>query len=115
MKHYHIYAFSQDGCAPCDKFKEYLETLTEAERAEVDVVPLKAPNGSRTALAEELQVELSPTLVVVDETQQCSIDPELEDEFCDLVEVPVETVVGAKAIIKQLNGILDAYTYAHVE
>ena len=101
MKQYHIYVFSQDSCPPCTKLKYYVQTLTEAEQAELDFVPLKTASGSRTALADELNVELTPTMVVVHEE---------EDEY---KEVPVETVVGARAIMQTLSATLDAYTYAH--
>ena len=114
MKHYHLYVFTQDNCAPCTRLKEHLETLTDDERAELDLVPLKTPTGSRTALAEELQVELSPTLVVVSEEQQCQLEPDGE-EYCDQVEAPVERYIGATSIITNLYSTLDAYTYSHPE
>jgi len=113
MKQYHLYVFSQDKCAPCDRLKDHVKTLTEAEQAELDFVPLKTPSGQRTALAEELSVELTPTLVVVHETVQCDYSPEDGYEFCDLEEESVERFVGAKSIIEHLQSTLDAYTYAH--
>ena len=115
MKQYHIYVFSQDSCAPCDKLKNYVKTLTTNEQAELDFVPLKTASGSRTALAEELAVELTPTLVVTHETLVCDIDGATEEEFCDQIEEPVERIVGANNIIKGLQSTLDAYTYAHTE
>ena len=89
--------------------------LFRSEQAELDFVPLKTDSGQRTALAEELAVELSPTLVVVHETVQCEVDYESEEEFCDLEEESVERFVGANSIIEHLNATLDAYTYAHPE
>ena len=115
MKQYHLYVFSQDGCAPCSKLKNHVQTLSEAERAEVDFVPLRTASGARTALAEELNVELTPTLVVVHETVACNYSPEDDDEFCDFYEESVERFVGAKDIIKNLESTLRAYTYAHPE
>ena len=115
MKQYHIYVFSQDGCAPCDRLRNHIETLTEAEKAELDYVPLKTPSGKRTALAESLAVELTPTLVVVHETIQCDFSEEDGYEFCDLEEESVERFVGANNIIEHLQATLDAYTYAHPE
>ena len=112
MKQYHCYVFSQDGCGPCNRLKDYIETLTYAEQLELDVVPLKTASGERTALAEELSVELTPTLVVTHEQLACSIEDD-DEEYCDQFEVPVETIVGANAIIEKLDGVLDAYTYAH--
>ena len=115
MKQYHIYVFSQDKCAPRDRLKDHIKTLTEDEQAELDIVPLKTPSGQRTALAEELAVELSPTLVVVHETVQCDFSEEDGYEFCDLEEESVERFVGANNIIEHLQATLDAYTYAHPE
>ena len=114
MKQYHLYVFSQDECAPCEKLKDHVKTLTEDERAELDFVPLRAPSGSRTALAEELSVELTPTLVVVHEEVSCHLDDD-GDEDCDYVEESVERFIGAKSIIEHLQATLDAYTYAHPE
>ena len=114
MKHYHIYVFSQDNCPPCARLKEHVSGLTEAQRAELDFVPLRAPNGNLTCLAEELKVELTPTLVVVDEEVQCHIEDDgFED--CDYVEEPVERFVGANNIIEHLDATIDAYTYANPE
>ena len=115
MKLYHCYVFTQDACPPCARLKEYIKTLTEAEQAELDFVPLKTATGARTALAEELAVELTPTLVVTHETISCDVDRELGDEFCDLEEESVERFVGANNIIEHLQATLDAYTYAHPE
>ena len=115
MKSYHLYVFSQDNCEPCTRLKEHVKTLTEPEQLELDFVPLRTPAGLRTALAEELSVELTPTLVVVHETIACDYDPEEGYEFCDLEEESVERFVGAKSIIEHLQATLDAYTYAHPE
>ena len=115
MKQYHLYVFTQDECPPCHRLKKHIERLSEDEKAELDFVPLKTASGARTALAEELSVELTPTLVVTHETVSCDIDPELGDEFCDLEEETVERFVGANNIIEHLQATLDAYTYAHPE
>ena len=115
MKQYHIYVFEQESCPPCQRLKEHVKTLSEAEKQELDFVPLKTATGQRTALAEELNVELSPTLVVVHETVQCDYDELYGYEFCDLEEESVERFVGANNIIEHLNATIDAYTYAHAE
>ena len=112
MKQYHIYVFTQEHCSPCYRLKQHVKRLTEAEQAELDFVPLKTAYGDRTALAEELQVDLTPTLVVAYEGKQCDIDEDGE-EFCDLEETAVERFVGANSIIEHLQATLDAYTYAH--
>ena len=114
MKTYKLYVFTQDGCSPCDRLKEHVKTLTEDEAAELDFVPLKASSGERTTLAEDLQVELTPTLVVVHEEVSCKLDAD-GDEDCDYVEQSVERFVGANSIIEHLPATLDAYTYAHPE
>ena len=114
MKKYHLYVFTQDSCPPCKRLKEHVSTLTEDEQAELDFVPLKTARGERTALAEELAVELTPTLVVTHETVECQLDADgFED--CDLEEESVERFVGANNIIEHLQATLDAYTYAHPE
>ena len=114
MKQYHLYVFTQDQCAPCTRLKDYVSSLTKDEQAELDFVPFKTATGARTALAEELAVDLTPTLVVCHETVQCELDPD-GDEFCDLEEESVERFVGANNIIEHLPATLDAYTYAHPE
>ena len=114
MKTYHIYVFTQENCPPCTRLKEHISTLTEDEQAELDLVPIKTPSGQRTALAEELSVDLTPTLVVTHEKVECSLDADgFED--CDFEEESVERFVGANNIIEHLEATLDAYTYAHPE
>ena len=100
MKQYHLYVFTQDGCPPCTRLKDHIQTLTDEERAELDFVPLKTATGERTALAEELAVELTPTLVVAHESVQCDYDPDMGYEFCDFEEETVERFVGANNIIE---------------
>ena len=112
MKQYELYVFSQPGCSPCEKLKAHVRCLTEAQQASLHFVPLRAPNGERTALAEELEVELTPTLVVAYEGLQCRIDAD-GDEDCDYTEEPVERFVGANAIIEHLDATIEAYTYAN--
>ena len=113
MKNYHIYVFTKDGCPPCDRLHNHCESLTTDEKAELDFVPVKTQEGKRTALAEELEVELTPTLVVCSDYLVCDISD--GDEYCDYKEIVVEKVVGANNIIHQLDSLLDAYTYSHEE
>ena len=115
MKKYHIYVFEQESCAPCTRLKNYVETLPEADVKELDFVPLKTISGQPTALAETLNVDLSPTLVVVHEKIDCEYDELYGYEFCDLKEESVERFIGANSIIEHLESTLDAYTYAHAE
>ena len=112
MKHYHLFVFSQENCPPCARLKEHVSGLPEAQQAELDFVPLRAASGGLTALAEELKVELTPTLVVTYESLQCDVDSDgFED--CDYTEEAVERFVGASNIIEHLPATLDAYTYAN--
>ena len=115
MKQYHCYVRYLQSSGPCARLKDHIETLTDAEKSELDFVPLKTAEGERTALATELSVELTPTLVVVHETVSCDYDSDLGYEFCDLEEESVERFVGANNIIEHLQATLDAYTYAHPE
>ena len=112
MKQYQLYCFTQPNCPPCERLKAHVSCLTEAQRASIQYVPLRAPNGNFTALAEALQVELTPTLVVAYEGLSCEIDTD-GDEFCDYTEEPVERFVGANAIIDALDSTIEAYTYAN--
>ena len=115
MKKYHIYVFTQDNCPPCQRLKDHVKSLTEAEQAEIKFVPFKTPTGSLTAFAEEHQVALTPTLVVTHESTFCDIDVLSDEEFCDQDESMVECQVGANYIIEHLDVTLDTYTYAHPE
>ena len=115
MKNYHLYVFTQESCPPCTRLKEHIKTLTEAEQAEIDIVPFKTPTGQRTALAEDFQVALTPTLVVAHTSTFCDVDVLSDEEFCDQDESMVECQVGANYIIEHLDVTLDTYTYAHPE
>lgn len=122
MKTYHLYVFTQDGCAPCQKLKDYVSTLPKNDQKELDFVPFKVQNkmqpyasSNRTALAEEHGIELTPTLLVVHEEQWCTFEPDEGYEFCDNKELEVERFIGAKEIIEHLDATLEAYTYAHPE
>lgn len=112
MKLYQLYVFTQDSCPPCTRLKDYINTLSKDEKAEIKMVPFKAPNGSLTALAEEFEVASTPTLVVCHEDLLCAID-DSGDEWCDGQESIVEKIVGANKIIASLQSTIDAYTYAH--
>ena len=114
MKNYHLYIFTQPNSQPCQQLLDHFKTLTANEQAELDVVPIMAADGFRTCLAEELSVELTPTLVVTHETVTCEIGQD-DEEYCELEEEPVERFVGTSNIVSHLQATLDAYTYAHPE
>ena len=112
MKSYELYVFTQPGCPPCERLKAHVSCLTEPQRASLHFVPLRDPNGELTVLAEELGVEVTPTLVVTYEGLSCKLDED-GDEDCDYTEEPVELFIGANAIIEALDSTIDAYTYAN--
>ena len=113
MKSYELYVFTQPGCPPCDRLKAHVSCLTPAQQAVLHYVPLRAPNGNRTALAEELGVELTPTLVVTYEGVHCEVDAD-GDEDCDYTEEPVEmySLVPMQSLTLS-TATIEAYTYAN--
>ena len=121
MKTYHLYVFTQENCQPCKRLKDYVSTLPKGHQQELDFVPLRVkskmqpyPVGHYTALADDLNVTQSPTLVVVHEELSCVLDAD-GDDYCDGIEVPVERFVGANNIIEHLPATLMAYTYVDDE
>ena len=112
MKQYELYVFTQPNCPPCERLKAHVSCLTPAQQAALHYVPIRAPNGNYTALAEELDVALTPTLVVAYEGLHCSVDAD-GDEDCDYIEEPVAKFIGANAIIENLDDTIDSYTYAN--
>ena len=110
MKNYRLTIFSQENCNPCIKLKDHIGQLPEDWRLELEICAFK-PSGNRpSSFAEAAGVTQTPTLVVFSPVISC----ELEDgeEFCSVSYTPVESIVGAKEIIRQLPSLLDAYTYA---
>ena len=85
MKSYELYVFTQPGCPPCDRLKAHVSCLTPAQQSALHYVPLRAPNGNYTALAEELGVELTPTLVVT-----------YEGSTVKLMQMVMKTVITQK-------------------
>ena len=112
MKSYELYVFTQDNCPPCTRLKNFVSTLPEADQRALHFVPMKTASGARTSLAECFAVELTPTLVVTYEGEQCTMN---DDGFidCSYTEEPVERFVGANNIIEHLDNCIEAYTYAH--
>ncbi len=95
-----IAIFSQILCEPCIKLKEDISNMNDKIQRKIEFFPMKTITGSRTAWCDSLEVEQTPTLVVV------------EDEDCDK---PLETIVGRKAILKRLQHILLLYTDLNLE
>jgi len=107
-----LLVFTQDNCPPCFRLKEFINRLPCEQQELIEFVPMKTATGQRTALAEECHVERTPTLVVAAEHVECTED---EDgiEICDLIDEPIETIVGGQAITTALPGVLR--NYANVE
>ena len=112
MKPYVLYVFTLPDCEPTAKLKAYVETLTKPQQATLEFVPLRGPDGRFTALAEKLQVDSAPTLVVTYEGLSCELDAD-GDEDCDYTEEPVERLIGVDAITKHLLSTIDGYTNAN--
>lgn len=110
MKNYSIYVFTRDNCTPCTRMKEYVTSLPEKQRAELHLVPLLTSDGSRTALATECEIDLTPTMVVIHDDVYCELWE--ADEFCEPTAEVVESFVGANAVIAAIPSILEAYTYS---
>ena len=110
MKNYRLTIFSQDRCNPCIKLKDHIGQLPEDWRLELELLPFKDADGEPTSFASSAGVTQTPTLVVF--TPRISCEHEDGDEFCSVDYVPVESVVGAREIIRQLPALLDGYTYA---
>ena len=67
------YLFVLPDCAPAQKVLDFLAD----NECDVEVVPIKEADGSRTELADYLQVALSPTLVYTEMAQ----DDEDDDPY----------------------------------
>jgi len=103
-----LLVFTQDNCQPCYRLKEFINRLPSEQSDLIEFVPMKTPSGQRTALAEECNVELTPTLVVAAEHVECHDDGGIE--ICDMIDEPVETIVGGQAITTALPGVIKNYT-----
>lgn len=114
MKLYDIYIFTQSNCEPCYRLKDYVKRLPEEQQKEIHLVPFKDTNkpdlDQPTSLAKSLGVVQTPTLCVTHRDLTCEYYE--DDEYCELNDEIVETVVGATAIITALPSIIAAYTYA---
>ena len=104
-----ILCFTQPNCPPCYRLKDFINRLPSEQREMIEFVDFKTKDGERTALAVELEVELTPTLVVADETFECSEPDEEGIRACDFIDVPIEKIVGATNITTALPGIINNY------
>ena len=114
MNPYVLYLFTLPVDEPetSTQVRDFVLTLTKAQQATIEYVPLRTDDGKLTALAEKLNVDSAPTLVVTHESVSCELDAD-GDEDCDYVEKPVERFVGTQAITEHLEVTIESYTYAN--
>tara|TARA_B100001778_G_scaffold64600_2_gene50565 strand:- start:1633 stop:1983 length:351 start_codon:yes stop_codon:yes gene_type:complete len=105
-----IFVFTQENCPPCYRLKSYIKTLPSEQRDAIELVPFKTPTGQKTALAEELNIDVTPTLVVASEYLVCNTDTDDDGfRFCDLKDEAIETIVGGQNITTALPGVIKNY------
>ena len=112
MTNVSLFLFTQDNCPPCYGLKKFIQTLPSEQQDAIEVLNFKTPSGQRTALAEELNIELTPTLVVANEQVSCELPDENDYEDCSTTVDSIETIVGGQAITTALPGIIDNYIFS---
>ena len=114
MNPYVLYLFTLpvDEDESCLVVKNFILTLTKAQQATIEYASLRTDDGKLTQLAQKLNVDNAPTLVVTHESLACELDED-GDEACDYIEQPVERYIGAKEIVSHLEVAIDSYTYAN--
>ena len=108
MKQYHCYVLP-DNCALALASEPI--KLSRLKRNLNWTLFSPTATGTRTALAEELNVELTPTPVVVHESVPVTTTRIWDMSSASWRKISGE-IVGANNIIEHLQA-LDAYTYAH--
>ncbi len=103
-----LLVFTQENCPPCYRLKDFIKRLPSEQQDQIEFVPMKTASGERTALAAECNVELNPTLGVAAEHVECHDEDGIE--VCDLIDDPIETIVGGQAITTALPGVINNYT-----
>ena len=101
--------FTQENCNPCYRIKQFINNLPSEQQDMIEQVNFKTPTGGRTALAEELEIEFTPTLVVANEEVVCELPDDDDYEDCDFATDAIETIVGGQAIVTALPGIISNY------
>ena len=109
MTNVSLFLFTQENCPPCYRLKKFIQTLPSEQQDAIEVLNFKTATGSRTALAEELDIEFTPTLVVANEQLVCELPDDNDYEDCDITTDAIETVVGGQNITTALPGIIDNY------
>ena len=105
-----LFIFTQENCPPCYRLKDFIKTLPSEQQAAITLVPFKTSTGQRTALAEELNIELTPTMVVAAEELVCDVDTdEYGFRYCELKDDSIETIVGGQNITTALPGVILNY------
>lgn len=107
-----VLVFTQPNCPPCYRLKDYINTLPSEQQDAIEFVPFKTPSGEITALADELNIKQTPTLVVAAESLVCEEADEEGYRACDIKDETVETIVGATNITTALPGVLTNYIFS---
>ena len=105
MSQYTLYLFELENSEHCAQLNDYLKTLPLEVQTSLVHTSVNDATGARTELAEDLCVELAPTLVV---TELCKDDPDDPDE--EPYTQSLERCVGRKNIIQFLPEFLSVYT-----
>ena len=115
MKLYDIYIFVQNNCDSCYRLKDYIYRLPVEQQKEIKIVPFKCSTNSlkRTALAEQLDISVTPTMCITHRDLECELWE--GDEYCEMHNTLVEKIEGAVDITKALPSSLSAYTYVDNE
>ena len=109
MTNINLFVFTQPNCNPCYRLKDYIKQLPSEQQTTIEFCNYKTSNGERTALAEELDVTLTPTLVVANEELVCELPDDEDYEACDFEATVIEKIVGATNIITALPGVINNY------
>ena len=104
-----LLVFTQPNCPPCYRLKDYIRNMPHEEQELIEMVPFKTPDGEKTALATELDIKLTPTLVVANEEMVCEEPDEQGFRVCEFRDDAIETIVGANNIVTALPGVINNY------
>ena len=111
MSNITIFVFTQENCPPCYRLKDFIRTLPSEQQDAIEFVNFKTATGVPTALAEELEIELTPTLVVASEHIECELPDDDDYEACDRTTDTIEKIVGGQNITTALPGIMSNYIF----
>jgi len=109
MKQYRLFIFTQENCPPCYRLKDYVKRLPISQQKELTFYPYKGGDGERTTMAQELGVNMTPTLVVLHESII------YKDDDAEMAQCVVESIVGCQNIVTALPATISDYTYTPTE